>query len=50
MSENPWDLTREQPDQYEAWQQEVRNGDTLRGFHAWYEQLDVDNAGDDSGE
>lgn len=48
--ENPWDLTREHPDEYNAWTDEVRNGDTLLGFVEWFDTLDVDNAGDDSGE
>lgn len=32
---NPWDLTRKFPDEYEEWQTQVYNGDTLRGFADW---------------
>lgn len=34
---NPWDLTREKPDEYEEWQTQVYNGDTLLGFKTWVE-------------
>ena len=35
MPENPWDLTRDNPDEYADWKQEVSNGDTLLGFEDW---------------
>lgn len=33
--DNPWDLTREHPDDYRDWQNEAFNGETLLGFAGW---------------
>jgi len=35
-----WDLTRERADDYEEWQEQVYNGDTLRGFADWLHATD----------
>ena len=32
---NPWDLTRENPEDYSAWKEQARNGETLQGFADW---------------
>lgn len=38
-----WDLTRERPDEYEEWQTQVYNGDTLLGFVGWLNARDEDD-------
>lgn len=35
MSDDPWEMTRRNPDDYADWKREVSNGDTLRGFEDW---------------
>ena len=37
LPENPWELTRLQPEAYAEWQEQARNGETLMGFKAWVE-------------
>lgn len=37
-----WDVTRERPEEYERWQYEANNGDTLLGFLDWLKD-NVDN-------
>jgi hypothetical protein len=34
-TDDPWELTRQHPDDYRDWQNEAFNGETLRGFSDW---------------